>query len=102
MEPETLPKTAAEVRVYEFDFSAQPEIRVGEQTITSVESITVTPSGELTLGSASISGALVQVQISGGVAGTRYLLKVLVHLSGGGKIEMGAVLSIIAFAKPDV
>lgn len=105
MEPETQEKTVAEVRVYEFNFEAQPEIRNGS-VITSVESITVTPSGELILGTPAIdvAGKKVQVQLSAGVFATsRYLLICIVGLDSGPKrLEMSGVLSMIEFALPSL
>lgn len=105
MEPETQAKTAAEVRVYEFNFSAQPEIRNGA-IITSVEAFTVTPPGELLFGTPTTDGAgqKVQVQLSAGLLATgRYLLKCIVALDAGPKrLEMSGVLSIIEFALPSV
>ena len=103
MEPETIPKTAAEVRIYDFNFSAQPEIENGD-VITSVDELSATPSG-LTIGTPMIGwdGKRVQAQLSGGTNGTRYLLKCRVVLTGGvKKLEMSGVLSVVDFVLPSV
>jgi hypothetical protein len=101
---DTQAKTVAEVRVYEFNFERQPEIRDSAEMITNVISLTCDPSG-LTIGTPAIAtdGKRVQVELSGGTLGTRYLMKMLVELDGGPKrLEMPGVLSVIGFTAPEV
>lgn len=63
-------------------------------TITAVDSITVAPSGP-TLVVGTVVGTDVFVKISGGTAGTRYLLDAKITLSDGTKLEGAGVLSVV-------
>lgn len=82
--PQTLAKPASSNRLYDFDFSEAVEILEEEQTISSA-TVTSTPSG-LTVGDDVISGATVQVRVSGGTAGTTYALVCAATLSDGSTI----------------
>ncbi len=79
--PAVLTKYAAEARQYILDFSQMPEI-VGGDTLASVTSVTATPSG-LTVGTGSISGATVLVELSGGTSGTLYSVEAVVATTAG-------------------
>lgn len=74
-------------RVYSFDFKLFNELVTG-QTI-SLATVTATPgtSPALTLGSPTISGSQVNVNLSSGAAGTLYTIKVDITTSGGSVIE---------------
>lgn len=103
MEPATMTKRPTEVRVYEFNFSKQKEITTGA-VITSIVSLASTPSG-LTVGTPAIGtdDVRVQVQLSGGTSGARYLLKCLVELDGGPKrLEMSGVCAVQDVTLPSV
>lgn len=104
MEPQTRPKTTAEVRIYDFNFEAQPEI-VNGGAITAVIELSATPtSPPLTIGTPVIDvvGHRVQVQLSGGTSPTRYKLKCIVQLDSGPlRLEMAGVLSVFDFADPN-
>ena len=63
----TLYKFKEDNRVFTFDYSRVPEIIAGD-TITTAGTVACSPVG-LTIASASTSGSLVQVRISGGAAG---------------------------------
>lgn len=66
-------------RDYDVDFS---KWLADGDTITSVDA-TVTPAGELTIPSVSISGQVVKVWTAGGLDGKSYEVKVAVGTSGG-------------------
>lgn len=91
-----LPKRSDWVRVYQFDFGDFEEIR-GGQTLTGTPTVTASPSG-LTLASATISGAYVQVQVSSGSSteGTRYLLNCAVSTSGGSTLSQQGGIVMVA------
>lgn len=97
----TLPKTTAEIRIYEFPFGMQPEFDAGA-TIDSIDVIAVTPSGQLTIGSPTIVGSSVFLTISGGVNGTRYFIDLKANLNTGAKLEASGVLSIVDPVIPSV
>ena len=74
-----------EVRLYDFDFSAMPEIIAGD-TINGLVAITSTRfngSGSLTIGSGIINGALVQFTIGSGNDGDEFLLECKVSTLAG-------------------
>jgi hypothetical protein len=84
----TYTKRTTEIRDVEADFSGYAEIRAGA-TIASGTVTAVAGSG-LTLGTATVSGAKLQAQSSGGTTKTRYPLKFEATLSTGKKIvKMG-------------
>ena len=89
-------KTPSEVRLYEHDLGAHPEFEAGD-TIATVTSKTVTPTGP-TLGGNVISGARVQYTISGGTAGVKYLINLLVTTVAGRVIEDAGEISVVNFA----
>lgn len=102
----TLPKYAAEVRSYGFDFSQFPEVAAGE-TLSS-PSVSVSPSGP-TIGTPEViaadyypgggatmirSGKGVKVTISGGTAATSYTLSCTVTSSGGATLKIVGTLAV--------
>jgi len=89
----TLSKYAAESRTYTFDFSQRDEIIISGDTISSINSVTVSPSG-LTIGSTSISGKGVNAVISGGTSGSTYNLTCLITTSSGAILECQGTLLV--------
>jgi hypothetical protein len=86
-----LEKAPAEILPYTFDFSNWVAI-VGASF--SSANIAASPSGDLVLGAASISGLKVTFQISGGVAGKVYELTVSALTAGGYEAQAFAKLSV--------
>lgn len=77
--PDTLDKQPAESRLFDMDFSprlAAAESLTGTPTVTeeTVDQDTgaLTPSVDLTFGTATVSGQIAQVRISGGTDGVLY------------------------------
>ena len=98
MKIDTLEKTVAEKRTYEFEFAVQDEIRAGD-TIASVSDLTAalrSGSGSLTLGTASISGSKVRFTAEGGVAGDVFDLNCLATTTAGVKLSAAGVLNVVA------
>lgn len=94
--PSTLVRRPGESpRAYYFSFADFPEIKDEGETISSA---TVTSSPDLpsalTLGAASVTGDRVKVSVSGGTAGTTYLLKCLAVTSGGNRMQVAGYLRI--------
>jgi hypothetical protein len=81
-------------RVYNFDFSAFGEFSEDSETISTAE-VTSLPSG-LTVGSATIDNLLVQVRISGGVAGVSYTLECQITTSSGSVLKLQGILNVVA------
>lgn len=89
--PVTLCKRAADAARFNFDFSRYREPRAGQAILTAA--VASTPSG-LTVGTPAVSGAYVQAQISGGAAGTTYLLTCTITTSGGATRTMQGYLEV--------
>lgn len=91
-----LNKHPDETRLYDFDFSAEPEIVALDTlaTVTSVTATRVNGSGTLTLSSGIISGARVQFTIAGGTAGDDFTIECIAVTAasrvmvGCGKLEV--------------
>jgi ABC-type uncharacterized transport system YnjBCD ATPase subunit len=79
-------KQPGETLPYAIDFTNL--IPTGD-SLSSVTSVTATPSGsgDLTLGSASISGTQVQFTIQGGIEGTMYRVEAIVVTTVGSILE---------------
>jgi hypothetical protein len=79
-------KQPGETLPYAIDFTNL--IPTGD-SLSSVTSVTATPSGsgDLTLGSASISGTQVQFTIEGGIEGTMYRVEAIVVTTVGSILE---------------
>lgn len=90
MAVETLYKQPTESRVYTMDFS--PNMVTGE-TISSVTSFTVSPSG-LTSNTATPNGQEVNFRLSGGTANTQYKITCVVATSLGNTLEMEGYLLV--------
>ena len=88
--PDVLIKRTIEDRIYDMDFSKI--LRSGE-TISTVQSLTVSPSG-LVIGVASISGQKIQFRVSSGTDGIRYLIIAKILSSGGDIISGEGFLNI--------
>ena len=79
----TLYKYPEESRLYGFDFSEQPELATS--TLTGTPTITSrlkSGSGTLTIGTASISGSIVQFRVTGGTIGAVHEILCRVSTSG--------------------
>jgi hypothetical protein len=87
-----LQKLAAWARNYRFDFGPASEVVAGETL--SAPSVTSSPAG-LTVGTPAVSERFVVVLVSGGTAGTDYLLTCTVTLSGGGTLTHVGGLTVI-------
>lgn len=81
-----LVKQPGETLPYAIDFTNL--IPTGD-SLSSVTSVTATPSGsgDLTLGSASISGTQVQFTIEGGIEGKMYRVEAIVVTTVGSILE---------------
>lgn len=81
-----LVKQPGETLPYAIDFTNL--IPTGD-SLSSVTSVTATPSGsgDLTLGSASISGTQVQFTIEGGIEGKMYRVEAIVVTTDGSILE---------------
>lgn len=79
-------KQPGETLPYAIDFTNL--IPTGD-SLFSVTSVTATPSGsgDLTLGSASISGTQVQFRIEGGIEGKMYRVEAIVVTAVGNTLE---------------
>jgi hypothetical protein len=77
----TLQTYSTDRRAFVYDFSQMDEIAGGD-TISSVTSITASPSG-LTIGSNEIVGGTVEVVLSGGASGTTYTVTCIIQTSSG-------------------
>lgn len=85
-------KTANEVCIKNFDFSdADVE---SDETVSSISSVTITPSGELVKDSESKSGQIVQLVLSAGTAGTTYKIVVKVVTSNSQTLELAGILTV--------
>jgi hypothetical protein len=99
MAVQIIPKTVEENLTYFLDAKLLPEIVAGD-TLSSVVGIVVSPiDGTLTLGTPSISGTQVQVQISGGTLDTTYSLKAKVNLASGKLRTLGGKLRIFDYTE---
>jgi hypothetical protein len=81
-----LVKQPGETLPYAIDFTNL--IPTGD-SLSSVTSVTATPSGsgDLTLGAATISGTQVQFTIEGGIEGTMYRVEAIVVTAVGSILE---------------
>lgn len=66
---EVIKKVPAEVIIRNLDFG---DLLSSGETVSTVSSSSVTPSGELSINSTSVSGSQVQFTLSAGTAGKRY------------------------------
>lgn len=80
----TLIKQPSENRLYTMEFSGN---MAESETITGVNSVTVTPAGLTLSGSASFSGTQVTQRILGGVDGVLYKVTFIVTTSAGNILE---------------
>ena len=71
LSPDVLEKTETEVLLRNFEFGSR---LASTETISTVASTTVQPSGELTATAPAISGSQVQYTVSSGIAGREYLI----------------------------
>lgn len=79
--PELIYTTPVEVRIVDFEFDGD-DLGSGE-TLSTIGTPDVSPAGELTAGSETVSGTRAQVTIQGGVAGKRYRVTAEVTTSAG-------------------
>lgn len=83
---ETLEKRSTEVRLYDCDFSHQPECDPddGDENLVGVVVSQTAPTGStpLTLGAGTVSGKRAQVLVSGGTTGYTYVLNFTVTTNG--------------------
>lgn len=87
----TITKDPAIDGYVEYDFSTV----LSAQAITSIVSITITPSGQLTGSQATINGNVVQVYMSGDLDGQTYATSVQALRTDGDEIEVdGVILSM--------
>lgn len=89
----TLQKYPAEVRTYVFDFSQMDEIVAGD-TISSITSVTASPSG-LTVGTSQISGSDINVVLSSGTSGTTYTVSCIIVTSSNATLEGQGQLQVL-------
>jgi len=91
--PEFLRKSPGTSRNYYVDFGSWAELNVNGDTISSASAITVSPAGP-TIGSPVISGTKIVFNISGGSAGTSYVLTVTCVTSSGATLSCKPVLIV--------
>lgn len=89
---ETLFIFPSEDRVYQFDFTNEDEIVSGETLVSAAVDKVSPVDVDLTIGAAVISGAKVQVRISGAVGGTKYHIRCVCVTDGSNTIEACGVL----------
>lgn len=82
---EVVRKTPEEVVIKNMDFSGV-DLATGE-TVVSIDSTEIDPSGEMVIDQATRQGNLVQVTLSGGLEGRTYEVKVMVTTSEGQELE---------------
>lgn len=80
----TLVKQPTESRLYTFEFAAN---LVEGETIASVDSVTVAPSGLTLNGPASFAGTKAFQRIEGGLDGTVYKVTIRITTSAGNVLE---------------
>jgi len=80
-----VPKFAADLRNYQWDWSNWDEIKAGD-TITAITSITSTPPG-LSFGTQTILTPLVETVISSGTSGVSYVVSLIIQTSSGASLE---------------
>ena len=90
MATQSLIKQPGESRLYKMDFA--PLLAVGE-TITSIASITSTPTG-LTVSASAFDGVFAEARISAGTDGVRYKLTFVVGTSASNILESEGVLQV--------
>lgn len=85
------------MRTYWFVFDDFAEIDDGGETISS-PTVSASPSGELTIGAPTVSSGTTKVlaSISGGTAGTRYVLVCTVTTSGGATLTIRGFLDVVS------
>lgn len=90
----TLCKTAAEERVFTLDFRLP--LKDAGTTISSIDSIDDTPSGDLTISGSTISadGLSIQFRVAGGSDGQDYNIDVLVTCVDTQKLEGEVALKV--------
>ncbi len=99
MSVQIIPKTVEESLVFAFDAKILPELVAGD-TLASVAGIVVTPTDPaLVLGTPSISGTQVLVQISGGTLDVTYTLKAKVNLASGKLRTLGGKLRVFDYTE---
>lgn len=91
MVPVATQKRPTWVRKYNWDFSDFEEVKAGATLSAPV--ISSDPVG-LVIGTASVSGALVQCQLSGGTAGVDYTVTARVTLSDGSTLDLPGLLEV--------
>jgi hypothetical protein len=94
----TLIKIPVESRTYAFNFASQTEIADAAETLSGTPTVTselLSGSGALTIGSPSISGAKVVVDISGGSEGDLHHLTASCSTSGGSILAVCGKLRVI-------
>ena len=88
--PWTTPKDPDEARPYQLDFSN--DMDTGDD-ITGTPTLTATPSG-LTIGSPTVAGDKVTVQLSGGTAGRKYTIKCVASTVNGHTVVARGILTV--------
>ena len=105
--PKTLTKYPEELRTYSFNFEDQPEIADDSATIVSVEvgyplQTPSTGASTLTFGGNQIQSPEVHFTITGGTAGIRYQVAMMVVLSTGAKLKEYGIVSVVEQTMPPV
>jgi len=90
----TITKTPIEVKDIHFDYAGD-DLATGE-TMSSVDSSSVDPVGELVIDSTATSGTIVQATVSAGVSGSDYTVTVLGVTSNGQKLQADCTVSVRA------
>jgi hypothetical protein len=98
MAPETCYKDPDEVAIYTFDFTRKVN---PDETVLAIISIVVTPSSGITLASNTVldDGLRISTKISGGSAGSDYVLTAKVTTSDGETLEESGRLRVRSSAE---
>lgn len=91
MSTQTLIKQPSESRLYTMEFAAN--LASGE-TLTSVSSVTASPSGLDLSATPSVSGTKAQQRIASGTAGVQYKVTFVVVTSAGNTLEGEGYLTV--------
>jgi hypothetical protein len=97
MAAQPLNKNAGDVLSYEMSFGMQPEIRAGLY-ITScavTQAVLNGGTGSITVGAIAVAGPIVQVVLSGGLAGNSYLITFTATLSNGQVRVLNGILNVL-------
>ena len=94
---DSINKFPAEDRLFKMDFQHFPEIQDTGETISSVTSVTASPSG-LTVGATVVlsGGKAITVRLSGGTAGVIYKVQGLALTNSGNTLAIVGNINMVS------